>query len=296
MSPDPDRPVTHQRLTYEEPFDGPGLIAFLKRRAVPGVEEVVDGVYRRSLSLPGGAGILQLQPNHGYVEARLWLDYQDDLESAVQRSRALFDLDANPSAVIATLGQDPLIGALVKAQPGRRVPGVVDGDELAIRAVLGQQVSLAGAATLAHRLVLACGAKLDRPSGTITHRFPKPKTIAAVDPESLAMPRSRRAALLGLARALADGRVSLHPDADREQTRRRLLDLPGIGPWTADYIGMRALHDPDVFLASDLGVRHALQALGADGRPTQAERLSERWRPYRSYAVQHLWAHLVTLP
>lgn len=295
MSPDPDRAVT-QRLTCREPFDGPGLITFLKRRAVPGVEEVVDDVYRRSLRQPGGPGLLQLQPNYGYVEATFWIDDPQDLDSAIHRSRALLDLDTDPQAVTAALRSDPLIGELVKAQPGRRVPGVVDGDELAIRAVLGQQVSLAGAATLAHRLVIACGEKLDQPFGTVTHRFPTAAAIAAVDPESLAMPRSRRTALLGLAQALADGTVALHPDADHEQTRRQLLDLPGIGPWTADYIRMRALHDPDVFLASDLGVRHALEALGADGRPAQAERLAERWRPYRSYAVQHLWAHLATLP
>jgi AraC family transcriptional regulator of adaptative response / DNA-3-methyladenine glycosylase II len=166
----------------------------------------------------------------------------------------------------------------------------VDAHELAIRAVLGQQVSLAGAATLAARLVLDCGETLERPIGAVTHLFPSAEKLAEVDPARLPMPASRTRALTTLAGALATGQLVLDPGADRNEARRRLLELPGIGPWTADYVAMRALRDPDAFLASDLGVRHALQRMGRDGRPSAATALAERWRPYRAYAQQHLWA------
>ena len=168
----------------------------------------------------------------------------------------------------------------------------MDGDELAVRAVLGQQVSLRGAATLAGRLVAACGEPLARPVGGVTHLFPSAAALAAVDPATLAMPAARRRALLGLADALARGEVVLDAGADRDETLRRLLALPGIGPWTAGYVAMRVLRDPDAFLPSDLGVRHALERLGRDGSPAAAARLAEGWRPYRAYALQHLWASL----
>jgi AraC family transcriptional regulator of adaptative response / DNA-3-methyladenine glycosylase II len=172
------------------------------------------------------------------------------------------------------------------------VPGAVDGHELAVRALLGQQVSLRGAATLAARLVARHGEALARPLGTVTHMFPSAHALADVDPATLAMPLARGRALVGLAGALACGELTVDVGADRTDARRRLLALPGIGPWTAEYIAMRALRDPDAFLASDLGVRHALQRLGRDDRPRAAHALAERWRPYRAYAVVHLWASL----
>ena len=282
------------RLPYRAPLDGDGLISFLGLRAVPGVEEVVDGAYRRSLCLPHGVGTLELRPVDGHVHARFWLEDLRDLAAAVQRSRTLLDLDSDPHAVVEALGGDRLLGPLVRAAPGRRVAGHVDGHELAIRAVLGQQVSLAGSATLAGRLVAAYGQPLDRPLGAVTHVFPSAETLAGADPAALAMPGTRRRALLGLSAALADGDLVLDAGADRDAARRRLLALPGIGPWTADYVAMRALRDPDAFLPTDLGVRHALEQLGEDGRAAAAERLAERWRPYRAYAVQHLWARLGT--
>jgi AraC family transcriptional regulator of adaptative response / DNA-3-methyladenine glycosylase II len=226
------------------------------------------------------------------VDARFWLDDSRDLDAAEERARALLDLDADADAVAAVLGGDPLLRPLVRARPGVRVPGSVDGAELAVRAVLGQQVSLAAAATLAGRLVGAYGRPLERPLGAVTHVFPSAADLAATGLGALGMPGSRREALLGLARALAGGTLVLDPAADREETRRRLLALPGIGPWTAEYVAMRALRDPDAFPATDLGVRHALEGLGEDGRPAAAARLAERWRPYRAYAVQHLWASL----
>ena len=282
------------RLPYRSPLDGAGLIAFLGLRAVPGIEEVHEGAYRRSLRLPHGSGIVELRPADDYVHARYWLEDLRDLAAAMQRSRTLLDLDSDPLSVAEALGEDPLLAPLVRKAPGRRVAGHVDGHELAVRAVLGQQVSIGGARTLAGRLVAAYGQPLARPIGTVTHLFPSAETLAAVDPGRLAMPAGRRRALLGLARALASGDLTLDAGSDREDARRRLLELPGIGPWTTEYIAMRTLRDPDAFLPSDLGVRHALEQLGHDCQPAAAERLAERWRPYRAYAVQHLWASLST--
>ena len=280
------------RLPYRAPLEATGLIEYLGTRAVAGVEEVEGDVYRRSLALPNGPGVVELRPTHGYVAARFMLADLRDLAAAVQRCRTLLDLDADPQAVTDALGADRLIGSLVRAAPGRRVPGHVDGHELAVRAVLGQQVSLAGAATLAARLVAEHGEALERPVGGVTHLFPSAAALAEVDPDSLAMPAGRRRTLLGLASALASGEIELDAGSDRLDAQRRLIALPGIGPWTAGYVAMRALRDPDAFLASDLGVRHALNRLGADGSERSAERLAERWRPYRAYALQYLWASL----
>ncbi|MGI8411162.1 MAG: DNA-3-methyladenine glycosylase 2 family protein [Solirubrobacteraceae bacterium] len=282
------------RLPYRAPLDGPGLIAFLGRRAVPGVEEIFDGAYRRSLRLPYGAGAVELRPRDGHVQARFWLADLRDLGAAVQRSRTLLDLDSDPQAVVEILGPDRLLGPLVRMAPGRRVAGHVDGHELAIRAVLGQQVSVAGATTLATRLVVAHGEPLERPLGSVSHLFPSAERLTGLDPASLAMPRARSHALLSLAGALAGGELALDRGVDREEARARLLALPGIGPWTAAYVAMRVLRDPDAFLPTDLGVRHALQALGQDGHPDAVQRLAESWRPYRAYAVAHLWAHLAS--
>jgi AraC family transcriptional regulator, regulatory protein of adaptative response / DNA-3-methyladenine glycosylase II len=280
------------RLPYRSPLDGDGLIAFLGLRAVPGVEEAIDGVYRRSLRLAHGTGIVELAPADGYVHARYRLEDLRDLASAMQRSRALLDLDSDPRSVTDVLGGEPLLGLLVAKAPGRRVAGAVDGHELAVRAVLGQQVSLRGARTLAGRLVADHGERLERPLGAVTHVFPSAEALTGVQEAKLAMPAPRRRGLLALARALASGELVIDAGADRAEARRRMLALPGIGRWTAEYIAMRALRDPDAFPSSDLGVRHALEQLNLDGSPKSAERLAERWRPYRSYAVQHLWASL----
>jgi len=280
------------RLPYRSPLDAEGLIAFLALRAVPGVEEVIDGSYRRSLRLAHGSGVVELIPRDGYVRARYWLEDLRDLAPAMQRSRALLDLDSDPHSVANALGQDALLGPLVRKAPGRRVAGHVDGHELAARAVISQQISLRGAATLAGRLVCDYGEPLTRPLGAVTHLFPCAQALADADPARLAMPHARRRALLSLATALSRRELVLDPGAERADARRRLRALTGIGPWTAEYVAMRALRDPDAFLASDLGVRHALERLGRDGRPRAAESLARRWRPYRAYAVAHLWAWL----
>jgi AraC family transcriptional regulator, regulatory protein of adaptative response / DNA-3-methyladenine glycosylase II len=276
------------RLPYRPPIDLPRLFGYLAARAVPGVEEVTAGEYRRTITLPNGRGLLSLRiidsPN--WVECELELDDLRDVTAAVQRCRRLLDLDADPDAVSGYLSGDEVIGPLARACPGRRSPGHVDGDELAMRAVLGQQVSIAAARRLGGRLAAEYGKPLARPSGTLTHCFPDAATVAAADPSALPMPAARARALVTLASALASGDIALHPGADRDEAAARLLALPGVGPWTVAYISMRALSDPDAFPATDGGVLKALARLGT-GVPAAA-----RWRPWRSYAVHHLWASL----
>ncbi|MFA4928322.1 MAG: DNA-3-methyladenine glycosylase, partial [Patulibacter sp.] len=292
---EPSRTVA-LRLPYRAPWEHDAMLGYLATRAVAGVESVEGGEYRRSLRLPHGPGVVTLRPADGHVAAELRLADLRDLPTAVQRVRALLDLDADPQAIVDALGADPVIGSLVRATPGLRVPGHVDAHEQAIRAVLGQQVSVRGAATLAARLTVAHGEPLAEPVGAITHLFPSAAALASADPATLAMPRSRASAVIGLAAALASGELVLDIGAERLDTRARLLALPGIGPWTAGYVQMRALRDPDVFLGTDLVVRKALERLGQDARPGPAERLAERWRPYRSYATQHLWAAAGAVP
>ena len=277
-------------LGYREPCDVEGLLEFLAVRAIPGIEAIVDGVYHRSLRLASGPGVVALVAGEGEARATFWLSDERDHHTAVARCRDLLDLDTDPQAVLATLGEDALIGPWIAAAPGRRVPGHVDGVELAVRAVLGQQVSVAGAATLAGRLVTRYGEPLTTPRAGVTHLFPSAAALAAADPEQLPLPRARGRALVGLAAALADGRVKLDGTRPPDEVRAQLLTLPGVGPWTADYIAMRVLGDRDVFLATDLGVRRGLRALGCDGRPGPAAALARRWRPYRAYAMLALWA------
>ena len=275
---DPAAPgLIRLRLAYRAPIDGERMLGYLAARAIPGVEEVRDGCYRRTINLPNGVGILSLgplvpspgqhrpgdRPDPGYVECELQLEDLRDLTAAVQRCRRLLDLDADPETVTGYLAADPVLGPLARANPGRRSPGHVDGSELALRAVLGQQVSVAAARRLGARLIAAYGKPLSRPDGPLTHCFPAAETLAAADPGTLPMPRSRALALTGLAAALAGGEVSLDPGADRERTAAALLALPGIGPWTVSYIRMRALSDPDAFLPTDVGVLEALTRLGA---------------------------------
>jgi AraC family transcriptional regulator of adaptative response / DNA-3-methyladenine glycosylase II len=277
------------RLAYREPCDVATTLAFLGLRAVPGVEEYDGTTYRRSLSLAHGHAVVALTPADGHVRADLRLDDVRDLSTAVARCRRLLDLDADPVAIAEALGGDPTLGRIVRLAPGLRSPGAVDGDEIAVRAVLGQQVSVKGARGTAARLVARYGKPLTSPLGTITHLFPSAATLAEVDPTELPIPRSRGRAVVAVAEALAGGAVRLDPGADRDEVEAALLGLPGIGPWTTAYLRMRALNDPDTFLPTDLGVRRGLVALGVAGDPTSARTLAESWRPWRSYAVHHLW-------
>jgi AraC family transcriptional regulator of adaptative response / DNA-3-methyladenine glycosylase II len=281
------------RLPYRAPLEAGALIAFLGARAVPGIEELVGDSYRRSLRLPHGQGIVELTPAQNHVKATLHLGDLRDLGPAVQRCRRLLDLDSDPQTIVEQLGDDPLIGELVQAAPGRRVPGHVDAHELAVRAVLGQQVSLAGAATLAGRLARAHGEPLTNPIGTVTHLFPSAEALASADiANGTGMPAARGRAIQTVARALASGEIDLGAGADRAKAQQQLLALPGIGPWTVSYIAMRALRDPDAFLPTDLGIKHALERLGQNSSPAGALKLAERWRPYRAAASQHLWGVL----
>jgi AraC family transcriptional regulator of adaptative response / DNA-3-methyladenine glycosylase II len=271
-----------------EPFDGAALLDFLGTRAVPGVEEAGDGTYRRTLRLPRGPGVVALTPLPSYVRCVLRLHDVADLPVAVERCRRLLDLDADPAAVEDALGADPVVGPLVRKRPGLRVPGHVDGFEVAVRAVLGQQVSVAGARTLAARLVAAYGTPLTAPDGTLTHLFPSPPALAAVPPEELPMPRARARALVALASAVAGG-LDLDRGVDRAAVSDALVALPGIGAWTAAYVAMRALGDPDAFLPTDLGVRRAIERLAPGADPAA---VAESWRPWRSYALMQLWTSL----
>ncbi|MEA2479226.1 MAG: AraC family transcriptional regulator [Thermoleophilaceae bacterium] len=281
-------------LRHREPLDADALLGFLALRAVPGVEEVTaGGAYRRTLRLTHGPGSAELCPlGAGRVACRLRLADERDRGQALTICRRLFDLDMDPVAVAEGLGGDPLVAPLVARRPGLRVPGAADPAELAVRAVLGQQVSVSGARTVAGRLVERYGESLPAPDGELTHVFPSAAALAAADPQDLPMPRRRAGALIGLCAALCDGGLSLDPGGDLEGTRAALLDLPGIGPWTAGYVAMRALGDADAWPPGDLGLRHAVERLGAAGDGDALTRRAERWRPWRAYATLHLWTSL----
>ncbi|MBI4934119.1 MAG: DNA-3-methyladenine glycosylase 2 family protein [Actinobacteria bacterium] len=280
------------RLACREPFDGDSLFDFLSVRAVPGTEALHPGGYARSLRLAKGNGVVTVTVAGGAVSCALVLDDVADVQAAVQRTRRLLDLDSDPTLVDEHLATDPLLAPLVAKRPGLRAPGHPDGTELLVRAVLGQQVSVAGARTLASRLVAAHGEPLSNPVGAVTHVFPSAATIASLRPEDFAMPRARGAALIEACTHVADGRIVLDAGSDRDETVTALQALRGIGPWTAGYVAMRALGHPDVFLPTDIGVRNSLVALGVDGSPKSAAALAERWAPWRSYALHHLWARL----
>jgi AraC family transcriptional regulator, regulatory protein of adaptative response / DNA-3-methyladenine glycosylase II len=275
------------RLPFRRPLCPDNLFGHLAATAVPGVEEVRGDTYRRSLRLPHGPGIVELTPTADHVACRMRLADLRDLTTAIARCRWLLDLDADPVAIDELLRADPELGAVVARSAGRRVPRCVDGPELAIRAVLGQQVSTAAARTHAARLVLQCGDPLSDPGGGLTHLFPQPEALAEV---RLAMPATRTRTLAALVEALCAGRLSLDPGCDRAEALAVLSTLPGFGPWTTQVIAMRALGDPDAFPVADLGVRRAAEALGLPAAPVALTARAERWRPWRAYAVQYLWS------
>jgi len=278
------------RLAARAPYDGDGVLRWLAARAVAGVEHVAGGVYRRTLALPGGTGVVALEPRGDPVGATLRVGALGDLAVAVARYRRLLDLDADPAAYEEVLAADPALAPSVAACRGRRAPGAVDPAESAVRAVLGQQVSLAAARTLAARLVAACGAPLAAPDGPLTHAFPAAAAIAEANLDAIGLPRARRRTLRELARRLAAGELDLGPGADRDEARARLLAIPGVGPWTAEYVALRALGDPDAFPAGDVGLQRGARALGLPADPAGLAARAEHWRPWRRYAAHHLWA------
>jgi AraC family transcriptional regulator, regulatory protein of adaptative response / DNA-3-methyladenine glycosylase II len=275
------------RLPFRRPLCPDNLFGHLAATAVPGVEEVRGDTYRRTLRLTHGPGIVELTPATDHVSCRVTLTDLRDLTTAIARCRWLLDLDADPAAVDELLRRDPQLRPLVARAEGRRVPRCVEGAELAVRAVLGQQVSTAAARTHAARIVAQCGEPVSDPRGGLTHLFPEPAALERVE---LAMPATRKRTLAALVEALGSARLSLDPGCDRAEALAVLAELPGFGPWTTDVIAMRALGDPDAFPVADLGVRRAAEALGLPSSPVALTAHAERWRPWRAYAVQYLWS------
>jgi AraC family transcriptional regulator of adaptative response / DNA-3-methyladenine glycosylase II len=265
------------------------LFGHLAATAVPGVEEWRNGAYRRTMRLPHGPAVVALTPTPRYIGCQLALSDLRDLATAISRCRWMLDLDADPVAVDELLAEDEMMAPLVAKNPGRRVPRTADAAEFAVRAVLGQQVSTAAAQTLAGRLARVHGVPVNDPAGGLTRLFPDPAALAGLDPERLAMPAARRAAVTTLVNALVAGEVDLGIGSDWHAARARLSALPGIGPWTVETIAMRALGDPDAFVPTDLGVRAAARALGLPSATSALTAHAAAWRPWRSYAVQHLW-------
>ena len=278
------------RLPFRAPLCPDNLFGHLAATAVPGVEEWRDGAYRRTLRLPHGPGVVSLRPLPDHISCQLTLTDLRDLSTAISRCRQLLDLDADPLAVDELLRGDPVLAPLVDKSPGRRVPRTVDAAEFAVRAVLGQQVSTAAARTHAARLVTAHGEPVNDGGGGLTHLFPSPKALAALDPTALAFPQARRTTITTLVAALAAGEIDLGAGTDWNAARAHLAALPGFGPWTIEIIAMRALGDPDAFIPTDLGVRLAARAVGLPGSPGALTRHAAAWRPWRAYAVQYLWA------
>ncbi len=285
------------RLRYRPPYDWPAILAHLAARAVEGVEEVAGDVYRRTTLGDGGCGTVEVahDPAAGSLAVTVRVEGVRALPAVLERVRRLFDVDADVGAITANLTSDPLLAPLVAARPGLRVPGAWDGFELAVRAVLGQQITVQAARRLAGRLVALCGEPLPGSAGSLTHSFPTPERVAATDLGALGMPEARRATLGRLARAALADPDLLRPGTDVEAAVRRLRAVPGIGEWTAQYVALRALRDPDAFPAADVGLLRGA-ATGGRPRPEPAAllRRAERWRPWRAYAAQHLWTAVPT--
>lgn len=272
------------RLPYRQPLDRGWLEWFLSGHAVPGSESFDAGVYRRSLRLPHGHGVVGLRIEDGYVDTTLSLQDMRDLAPAVARIRHLLDLDSDPEAIDSALGEDTALAPNIGLHSGIRVPGNVDGDELLLRTMIGQQISLGAAATHTARLVEALGSHIEDPlGGNITRLFPSSAIIAERGHEVLTGPKARVEAIIGVAEALASGKLVLHTALPADELERDLLALKGIGPWSARYVVMRMLADPDVLLDTDLVVRQGAEALGISLKE------SHRWAPWRSYVSMHLW-------
>jgi AraC family transcriptional regulator of adaptative response / DNA-3-methyladenine glycosylase II len=281
------------RLDHRPPLDWETLLGFLRGRAIPGVEHVGDSEYRRTVRLGGKTGWLAVRHDakRPALRSEVSLSLAGVLMSVVARLRALFDLDAQPEVIAECLRRDALLAERVQAHPGLRVPGAFDPFEMTVRAILGQQVSVRAATTLCGRLVARFGEPFEGPCAELSRLFPTPETLAAAtedDIAALGLPGARARSLQALARAVAGGSVRLERHADVAETMAALEELPGIGAWTAHYIAMRALRWPDAFPASDLGIRKALGGLTAKAASERAE----AWRPWRAYAVLHLWTSL----
>jgi AraC family transcriptional regulator, regulatory protein of adaptative response / DNA-3-methyladenine glycosylase II len=289
------------RLAYRPPFDWDAMLSFLAARAIPGVETVSGNVYRRSITIGGDSGVISVAPaDRNRVNVAVRFPNMAALPQIIARVRRVFDLAADPDTIGAHLSLDPVLAPLVAARPGLRVPGAWDGFELAVRAIFGQQVTVAAATKLLGRLVEAHGAPLPvtiRDGEGLSSLFPSPECVAGADVAALGMPGARALAVKSLAQAISADPSIFARGASLEQAIAKLRSLPGIGEWTAQYIAMRELREPDAFPAADIGLLRAMAS--ADGRrPSPAELLSraEQWRPWRAYAALHLWAAGVQRP
>ncbi len=279
-------------LRYQSPYDWPAMLEFLRQRAIPGMERVADGCYSRTIQLNGVQGTVSVRAAEGNaLRARIRIPKLSTLPAIIARLRRVFDLAADPLRISAHLATDPILAPLVARRPGLRVPGAWDGFELAIRAVLGQQITVTAAVRLAGRLVAAHGEPMTVPDRHLTHVFPRPEALAAADLTTLGMPRSRAATLSAVAAAAMTDSDLFGPNRGLDEAVERLRSIRGVGEWTAQYIALRQLREPDAFPAADIGLMRAL-ANDQGQRPAADELLAraEKWRPWRAYAAQHLWA------
>jgi AraC family transcriptional regulator of adaptative response / DNA-3-methyladenine glycosylase II len=274
------------RLHFRPPFHWDGLLDFLSQRAIPGVEAVESGTYRRTISLNGDSGTLAVSLSTSGDALELCISFPEPrwLFLIVERVRCIFDLSADPSEIGARLGRDSLLSKRLEAMPGLRVPGCWDGFELSVRALLGQQISVTAATTLAGRLVNRFGTQVSTES-PLTHLFPSPELLAHADISSIGLTQARGETIRSLARAVVAGNINFASVVNLEEFQSRLCELPGIGNWTAQYIAMRALGDPDAFPAGDLGLLRAASL----SNERDLVRHAERWRPWRAYAALYLW-------
>jgi AraC family transcriptional regulator, regulatory protein of adaptative response / DNA-3-methyladenine glycosylase II len=277
-------------LRFRPPFDWDGLLDFLSPRATPGVEVVEHGHYRRMISLENHIGWIEvaLDQTANALSLRIHFPEPRWLFLIVEQVRRMFDLAADPSEIALHLGTDPMLADRIEDRPGLRVPGCWDGFELAMRAILGQQVTVRGATTLAGRLVRAFGTPVVAANG-LTHLFPAPEKLAEADLSCIGLPRARAHCMRSLARAVCDKSIAFAGVTDSDDFRSRLCELPGIGDWTAQYVAMRALGEPDAFPSSDLGLCHATGIHHA----RRLEERSQAWRPWRAYAAMYLWQGVV---
>lgn len=282
-----DGPGLRVLLGYRPPYDFDAMLGYLKGRAIPGVEVVDDTSWRRAISLDGVRGTVSI--SHDEKKHRLVADFHMTgpvvIVDGIARVKDLFDLDAAPAEIQGHLENDPALGKSIKARPGLRVPGAWDPFELVIRAIIGQQISVAGARTLLGRLAEAFGAPVEL-GGTLTHLFPEPEDLVNKDLQGIGLTKTRAATLAAVATAFARDKDYIHTSMEAHEASQRLLAIKGIGPWTAEYVILRALRNPDAFPASDLIL---MKSAGAK-KPGDLEAQAEAWRPWRGYAAQHLWA------
>lgn len=283
-------------LSYRPPYDWDAMLAFFSRRAIPGMEAVSGDTYTRTVSIGPDTGTVAVRPSVGdALEARIRFPRSSALPAIVARVQRMFDLATDTAPIEAHLSQDPLLASIVAARRGLRVPGSWDGFEMAVRAILGQQVTVAAAVTLAGRLVSLYGRPLAHPTEVLSHVFPDASALTSIDGTRLGMPRNRVETLAAVARAVDADAGFFRTGVDLDDVVRRLRGVKGVGDWTAHYIALRHMREPDAFPAGDVALMRAVEsAQGARPSPKDLLLRAERWRPWRAYAAQHLWTSLAS--